>query len=549
MLTIASAAQAPSQRHPAWLSRLLSGLLIATLLILSGCAALPPPVPREPTQALPASQNELLGRIAAQSLAVQSMAADSAAAGSSGFRPLPVSSFAMDARLTLARNAQKSLDLQYYLLQNDTTGHALVRAVRDAAQRGVRVRLLVDDLYTADNDKMLQALAAFPNIEIRLFNPFPAGRAYAFTRWLFALGDFARINHRMHNKLFIADGAFAIAGGRNIADEYFFTSKDGNFVDFDLLLAGDAVPRLAATFDSYWNSPRIFPLHTIAPPKESPQALRDEFERLTADALNSYPPPPPTTPDLLGYTPLSADLQHPPLRLLYGSIDVFADDPEKVSGRSESGTDTTTVTARAGMAMAEAQHEVVVGSPYFIPGQPGMAGLRRARENGVRVVVITNSLASNDEPFASAAYGRYRVAMLKLGAELYETDSSQLKHDVDFSAALRSSVGRSHSKLIVIDRRTTFVGSMNMDFRSSRVNTELGMLVHSPELAKIVLALGERVNSVGSYKLRLDPSGEHVQWISINKGVETVYDSEPGVDFGTRLKLLLLFPFIAESLL
>jgi putative cardiolipin synthase len=413
----------------------------------------------------------------------------------------------------------------------------------------VRVRLLVDDLYTADNDKMLQALAAFPNIELRLFNPFPAGRAFALTRWLFALGDFARVNHRMHNKLFIADGAFAIAGGRNIADEYFFTSKGGNFVDFDLLVIGAAVPQLAAVFDNYWNSPRIVPLQAIDPPRRPAQALREEFERLTADAVGAYPRPAPA-PDLLGYLPLSAELQgSAPLKLQFGSIEVFADDPEKVSGRSESGTDATTVTARVGRAMAEAQTEVVVGSPYFIPGKAGMEGLRRARENGVHVAMITNSLASNDEPFASAAYGRYRLAMLKLGAELYETDSSQLKHDKLIGAALGGSVGRSHSKLIVIDRSTTFVGSMNMDFRSSRVNTELGLLVHSTELAKNVLELGERVRDVGSYRLRLDPGGHHVQWVSTEGGGETVYDDEPGVDVATRLKLLLLFPFIAESLL
>jgi putative cardiolipin synthase len=178
-----------------------------------------------------------------------------------------------------------------------------------------------------------------------------------------------------------------------------------------------------------------------------------------------------------------------------------------------------------------------------------MAGLRQARANGVRVEVMTNSLASNDEPFASAAYGRYRVEMLKLGAELYETDSSQLKNDSLIAAALHASIGRSHSKLIVIDRRTTFVGSMNMDFRSSRVNTELGMLVDSPELAQNVLSLAERVRAVGSFRLRLAQPGDRLQWVGNVNGAETVYESDPGVDFGTRLQLWLLFPFISESLL
>ncbi|GGC75794.1 phospholipase D family protein [Undibacterium terreum] len=516
---------------------LLSALAGATLL-LHGCASLPPPLKREPTLAIPASQNETLGRIAVQSMV---------GGEQSGFRPLPISTYSMDARLTLARRAQATLDLQYYLLQNDVTGHKLLREVRDAALRGVRVRLLVDDLYTAESDDMLLALAAYPNIEIRLFNPFPVGRSSTTLRWTLSLGDFSRINHRMHNKMFIADGAFAVAGGRNIADEYFFSSKGGNFVDFDMLIAGDAVPRMAAVFDGYWNSPRVYPFLPFKETRETPQALREGFERLTADAIPAYPTPG-DKPDLLGYHPVSADMQRPPLKLLYGSIDVFADDPEKVTGRAERGGDATTVTARVGKAIANTKIEIMVGSPYFIPGQLGMDAMRHAREHGVQVNVMTNSLASNDEPFASAAYGRYRVPMLKMGVNLYETDSSQLKNDPLIGTALGNTVGRSHSKLIVIDRHVTFVGSMNMDFRSSRLNTELGLLIDSPEFAAQVLSLAERVRSVGSYRLQLS-ADDHLQWVGTKDGVETVHDHEPDVGLGTKLQLWLVFPFISEGLL
>lgn len=518
------------------LPRLLSLLLLS---IAGGCATLPPPIEKPYVEAIPSSQDTELGRLAARS---------DPGGGLSAFRPLPLSSFSMDARLTLVRAARRTLDVQYYLLQNDVTGHALTRALRDAAARGVRVRLLVDDLYTADNDEMLVRFAAHPNIEVRLFNPFPTGRAFALTRWMFSLGDFSRVNHRMHNKLLIADGAFAIAGGRNMADEYFFSSKSGNFVDFDLLVTGDAVPRLAKIFDRYWNSPRIYPLGEIEHSRLAPEQLRAEFETLTADARSAYSTPP-DKPDLLGYRPVSADLARPPLELLRGRIDVFADDPEKVSGRSESGTDPNTVTAIVGRAMSQAKSELVVGSPYFIPGKLGMDGLAIARKNGVRIDIVTNSLASNDEPLASAAYGRYRVPMLKLGVNLFETDTAQLRNDALIGPALGTTIGRSHSKLIVIDRRTTFVGSMNLDFRSSRVNTELGMLVDSPELAEKVLALAERVKAVGSYRLRLDESGKHVRWVSTFNGTEQVLDDEPGVSFGTRLQLLFLAPFVSESLL
>jgi putative cardiolipin synthase len=513
---------------------------VALSALLDGCATLPPPVVRPPSAAVAASTGNELGRIAAQSVP---------ASAPSAFRPLPLSAYAMDARLTLVRRAEASLDLQYYLLQNDVTGHKLLRAVRDAALRGVRVRLLVDDLYTDESDRMLLCLAAYPNVEVRLFNPFPSGRSQFLTRWVASIYDFSRINHRMHNKMFIADGAFAIAGGRNIADEYFFSSKGGNFVDFDLVVAGDAVPRMQAIFDAYWNSPRVYPLHAIESTSDPAPLLRDEFEKLTADAVDAYPPPAPDAPDILGYLPLSADIAHPPLKLFTGSIDVFADDPEKVTGRAERGDDATTVTSRVGRAMAAARSEVVIGSPYFIPGQLGLDGVRNAQKAGVHIEVITNSLASNDEPFASAAYARYRVPMLKAGVDLYEVDTTQLHNDPLISAALRGSIGRSHSKLIVIDRRIVFVGSMNMDFRSSRENTELGLLVDSPDLARVVLALAQRVRSIGSYRLRLAQPGDQLQWVANINGTERIYDSDPEVDFGTQLKLWLFFPFVSEGLL
>jgi putative cardiolipin synthase len=515
-------------------------LLLAALTLLQGCASLPPPAQRAQTEAIPARAGVELADLAALSVPVGSP---------SGFRPLPLSAWSMEARLTLVRHAKQSLDLQYYLLQNDMTGHTLLRAVRDAAQRGVRVRILVDDLYTAQSDRMLLAVEAYPNIEVRLFNPFPAGRSFAWSRWAFALSDFARVNHRMHNKLLIADGAFAVAGGRNIADEYFFSSKDGNFVDFDLLVAGEAVPQLAAIFDRYWNSPRVYELKQLEPDRDKPDDARAAFEELSSDAKDAFPPLAPDKVDLLGFHSLGNDIGTPPFKMLGGTIEVFSDDPEKASGRSERIEDPTTVTSRVIGAIAEAKSEVVAASPYFVPGERGMRGLRAVRDKNVHVEILTNSLASNDEPLATAAYSHYRKPLLKMGVELYETDSSQLKHDKLFSTALRASVGRSHSKLIVIDRHLTFVGSMNLDFRSSRLNTELGMLVESTELAEDVLRLKDYVKSVGSFRLRLAPDGEQVQWVGSEDGKETVYDDDPGVDFGKRLEVWLLSPFVSESLL
>jgi cardiolipin synthase C len=526
--------------HVGALAGLAPTAVLVLALLTAGCATLPPLEARAPSAAIPTSSDEALGRVARASLPADV---------DSGFRPIPLSAFSMDARLTLARRAQKTLDLQYYLLQNDVTGHTLLRAVRDAALRGVRVRILVDDLYTASSDQMLLDLAAYPNLEIRLFNPFPAGRGSTLTRWMLSANEFSRVNHRMHNKMFIADGAFAIAGGRNIADEYFFSSKEGNFIDFDLLLAGAAVPRMAAIFDKYWNSPRVYPLHAIEDANADPEVLRNDFERISADAVTAYPTPPPDTPDLLGWYPVSADMQKPSLKLLYGHVEVFADDPEKVSGRSEAGTDTTTVTYRALDAIGAAKFEVTIGSPYFIPGKNGLERMQSIRERGVAINVVTNSLASNDEPFASAAYGSYRVRMLQMGANLYELNPAELKNDALIGSALHSTIGRSHSKLIIIDHNLTFVGSMNMDLRSSRLNTEFGMLVESPELAGEVLGLATKVLSAGTFKLRLAEPGDHLQWVATENGKEKVYDDEPEVPISTQMQIFLLFPFVSESLL
>ena len=472
---------------------------------MQACASLPPVDVRPPSAAIPASLEEALGRIAQQSVAQGS---------DSAFRPLPISAYSMDARLALARHAQRSLDLQYYPLQNDSTGRTLLRAVRDAAQRGVRVRILVDDLYTASSDRMLLGLAAYPQVEIRLFNPFPSGRAFMATRWAFSLFDFARVNHRMHNKMFIADGAFAVAGGRNIADEYFFHSNEGNFIDFDLLIAGAAVPRMEAIFDRYWNSRRVYPLGAIEASRDRPEELRAAFDDLTATSESAFAPLSADEHDPLGYSPLSRDIERPALRMLQGRIDVIADDPEKVSGRSERGDDETTVTSQVIAVLQAANAQVLLASPYFVPGRRGMNTLEGLRARDVEVKVVTNTLAANDEPFASAAYARYRKRLLEMGVDVYEVSSKVLKSDRHFGPELGASIGRSHAKIAVIDRRTTFVGSMNLDFRSSRENTELGLLIDSPELADDVSGLIDGICAVGTYHLKLRDTDRSVQWVT-----------------------------------
>jgi len=518
------------------LHRLRTLAALALVTLASACAVL---APREatPSAAIAADAQQGLGRIAAASVGADR---------ESGFRALPAAAFAMDARLALIERAGHSLDLQYYLVDDDEAGHLLLRALRDAAARGVRVRLLVDDLYTAGSGDLLLGLAAHPNVEVRLFNPFPSGRRAMTTRFALSLFDFARVNHRMHNKLFIADGAFAIAGGRNIADAYFRRGKDANFVDFDLLLAGAVVPELAAIFDRYWNSTHAYPLEAVETPGDDLGARREAFDRLTASADADRARLAPDVRDPLGHAPLSADLPQAPLHLAYGRVRVRADDPDKVRGTVPP---SHSVSAAFVESCASAQHSIKLASPYFIPGDVGLDALRRARERGVTVELLTNTLAANDEPFAAAAYARYRPALLQMGVEVNEVSSQQMHRSHLFSQAIGSSTGRSHAKLTVIDDRIVFVGSMNMDLRSARANTELGLWIESPELAAQVNAMFDLVRAGATYRLRLDASHERVQWLARDGDAETVHDSDPELGAGMRLKLDLLSPLIPESLL
>lgn len=512
-------------------------VLLTCVLLLTGCASLRPSGNALQT-ALPHADDSTLGRIAARSVP----------GDASGLRPLPQSRYSMDARLALAARAERSLDLQYYLLQNDATGRQLLLAVRDAARRGVRVRILVDDLYTARSDRLLDALDAFPNIEVRVFNPFPAGRAYAATRWAFSLFDLARVNHRMHNKLFIADGSFAVLGGRNIADEYFFQSREGNFVDFDLLVAGRVVGDLERSFDDYWNSPRVYRLAALEPRDDGGNRSQRAFDE-QANGAGPFTPPPVDALDIFGRPSMTQALSGAAVTLEPAWIRVVADDPEKVGGKAESGRDDSTVTAHVLAALEEARSDVLLVSPYFVPGARGIEAIEALRARGVKVTLLTNTLASNDEPYASVAYARYRKRMLRAGVEIHEIGSSRLRTNEDVGPVLGTTIGRSHAKLVVVDHRLTFVGSMNMDLRSSRENTEIGAFIDSEPLAGEVLALTAGLDRAGSYRVRFKSGSDDLQWVATEGGHEIVYEDEPEVDVATRLKAIFIAPFIGEGLL
>jgi len=552
-----SSAAGPRLRH----RRTLWLAMVLLWLGLTGCAGLPAAHSGKTSVALPASPDTVLGALALRaalrvpggeesaqrSALVGVPLAPGATIARSGLRPMPDADIALDARITLIRRAQASLDLQYYQIGNDETGRLFLRELRDAAQRGVRVRLLVDDFYTHGMDRLLQGLAAHPNVEVRLFNPFASGRTDTLGRLVNLALDFRRLNHRMHNKMFVADGAMAIVGGRNMADGYFFRGPD-NFIDFDALMLGPVVGQLQRIFDRYWNSQQVYPVDAVAPSADSALVLRDDFDRLVAGSRTELGT---ANADSYGVPPLSMDLEEGLERLIWAEATAFADEPDKVvHGGVDADLSDTTV-YRAVRAFQETRSELLLFSPYFVPGRVGMEALKSARDHGKSVRVITNSMATTDEPLASLAYERYRIPMLKLGIELYELrplqESSELRLGPGASRA------RWHAKMAFIDRKTMLLGSLNLDQRSATTNTELGLLIHSPVFADRTLRFfnATRDRDVRHvYQVKLKPDGSGLQWVALKgEGRAEPLDEEPDVDYLQRLQLLLMSPFVSEDLL
>jgi putative cardiolipin synthase len=525
----ARAAQAFRPRPPAMFA------LLAAIL-LAGCGALPQRVERPDSSALAPSPDSPLVEIARASTPAPNL---------SGFRLMPLGLYSLDARIQLARRARHSLDLQYYLIQNDDTGRLLLRNVRDAALRGVRVRLLVDDLYTSGGDPLFIGLAAFPNVEVRLFNPFCCGRDSLLSKYTASITDFGRLNHRMHNKLFIADGAVAVAGGRNIADEYFMRSMTDNFVDMDAFIVGSVVPQLAAIFDRYWNSPQVYPVETIIHTDlDRGQLQRDFNQRVDeGEQMMSLVLPP---VDILGYGPISEDLDAGRLGLIWGKATAFADSPAKVTATSDEMARSMSVSMNVMDMVMASRTEVVISSPYFIPGTTGVAAFAELRKRNVKVTILTNSLASNDEPLVHTGYARYRVDLLKTGVDLYELSPTRIQHNKRLMLP-GASLGRLHAKTAVLDQSKVFIGSMNLDPRSASKNTELGIIAEAPQLAREVIRVIHISKLQSAYRLRFADKSQKLEWLTMDEDGEVVLSEEPDVTPLMRFQNMLLAPFVPEQ--
>jgi putative cardiolipin synthase len=507
----------------------------AAAILLAGCGALPLRADLPVTTALPPAPDSPLVRIAEASIP---------APDQTGFRLMPLGVYSLDTRIQLAQRAKYSLDLQYYLIQNDGTGRLLLRSLRDAALRGVRVRLLVDDLYTSGSDPLLIGLAALPNFEVRLFNPFCCDRDSVASKYVYSFAHFKRLNHRMHNKLFIADGAMVVAGGRNIADEYFNRSATDNFVDMDGFMIGAVVPQLTRIFDNYWNSPQVYPAEDIIHTGFDRARLRNDLD----DYLDDGKVPELVLPsnDILGYGPISEDLDAGRVGLIWGKATAYSDPPAKVTAKSEEEARKLSVNLSVITMIRAANSEVVVVSPYFIPGRTGIEAMAKLRARGVKLTLLTNSLASNDVPLAHTGFARYRVDMLRLGVDIYELSPTRVRKNKRLFIP-GTSLGRLHFKTVVIDEATVFIGSMNLDPRSASKNTELGIVAESPQLAREVIRVIQISKLQSAYRLRFGPDGKSLQWLTADEQGEVVLTEEPDVTPFARFQSMLLSPFVPEQ--
>jgi putative cardiolipin synthase len=511
--------------------RCLSVLIaLAGLAGLAGCASLPD------RSTLHAPASRAVEPSARTSLGALARDAVRRSGHASAFKLLPLSNAAFETRIELAQRAERSLDLQTFVLHGDESGGVLLRSLREAAARGVRVRILVDDLHTDTAEPMLSDLAAFAGVEVRLVNPFVRLRGSREAKLLSSLDQLGRVNHRMHNKVLVADNALAVFGGRNVGNEYFLRAEEGNFIDLDVLAAGDAVERLSDSFDDYWNSEFAWPIDAIVPPRDTPLRRRERFDAATSSL--SLPPVRPPPERLRRFATAPAEIRSGLLLLAGAESEVVADPVDKLQG-TRIGRREGTVRAVVGDAGRAAREEVYVVSPYFIPGTIGMESLRLNRRNGVRLKLLTNSLAATDEPAVHAGYLAFRRELLELGMEIHELSPSMARDQLRLGRFAPSAL---HVKAIFFDRERVFIGSMNLDGRSEQYNTEVGVMLHSVALAAELREVLD-FESV-SYRVELGPDG-NVRWVGRLDGRDVVLSSEPEVGPMRKLvsKLLgLLIP-------
>ncbi|RYF23591.1 MAG: phospholipase D family protein [Comamonadaceae bacterium] len=630
----------PSRHWPRWL------LLGALPWLLAACAGLPQDVDRPVSSALPPSTQTTLGQIA------RDRTPAAARASASGFLLLSGPQDAYGSRLALVREAQKTLDLQYYAIHADASSERLLRGVVSAARRGVRVRILLDDFHSTGRNALVMRMAFEPNIEMRMFNPVAGTRGSSLGRMWGSLTDFARVQQRMHNKLFLADNVMGVTGGRNLGDAYFGISEAANFVDMDVLAVGPIVQEMSRSFDTYWNNPRAYPVQSLITQEElarirsqvlqgdgsesaeaadpgaahvaesaspSPQqpSTGGASSKPSTNASASGGPAPPDgepRPSPGGATPeqrarvwnkQAMDLKA--VTYVWAPAVMLADKPTKIplddsalaqteaaagtpadastppapsvaegstarpaasspsadaaaaATPGDAGSVRTVPTTSSGdtvvdgllKLMAQTRHELLIISPYFVPGADMKAAFAEARARGVRIRILTNSLASNDAPIAHVGYARHREELLDMGIELYEMRSEQASVGSAFGSSGGGATGESrsmlHSKVLVVDGRLLVIGSMNLDLRSQLQNTEIALLIRSRDLSREASQQIEEAMRTGAW--HVEREGRALVWRAPQGSGLQDATADPDSSMGLRLLLKLLGPLAPDHLL
>lgn len=513
---------------------------------MTGCASLPSQVDRPVSTALANPMETRLGQL------VQARAAQAGTRNDSGFALVGNAELAFTSRMTLIKAAQKTLDIQYYAIFADDTTERMFEALREAAGRGVRIRILLDDFNTSGKNAQVLKLAFEKNIELRLFNPIPGGRGSMVLRILSNLKDVARMQRRMHNKMLVADNAVAITGGRNLGETYFGQSDGTNFVDIDVLAAGRIARDLSRSFDQYWNNLLAYPVQSLMT-KDELEALKPKPVAASPVAPSSAPQPAADAAESLLVKPLAAAADAPSalpdstdLRLLawtWAPSVLLVDKPSKIAADADDVAEAQE-TAVDGLLqlMSQAKSDLLIVSPYFVPGDVMMGQFAELRRRGIRVRVLTNSLASNDAPAAHVGYARYREALLAMGIELYEMRAEQEGTVRSFGSGVGSTGGSKggsraslHAKVVVMDGRLLVVGSMNLDLRSKLQNSEVAIIIRNRKLSQETTQMIEPALASGAYHVELI-NGKLVWRAPQGSGLK---DSTTEPDASLTLKLLL----------
>lgn len=507
------------------------GLLILIVALLTACG--PPPLQeKEPSQALTIQEgaDTLLGQ-ALMPLTRQH-------AGLSGVVPLGDSLDAFAARMLMITTAQRTVDARYYIWRDDITGNLLLQALHDAARRGVRVRLLVDDNGTSGLDDRLALLNAQANAEVRLFNPFP----FRVFKPLWFLTDFSRLNRRMHNKSLTIDGQATVVGGRNIGDEYFGATQDVAFADLDVMAVGTVVDDVSYDFDHYWNSQSAYPVEQLvkAPNPREVQALeKEETRALTLPGAEAYIRAVKTSDFIENLLAQRLEFHWVPVRMV-------SDDPAKVLGKAQP---ETMLTARLAEILDRPTRSVDLVSPYFVPTKQGVQAFGQLADQGVQIRILTNAMEATDVIAVHAGYMKYRIPLLDRGIALFEMRGNQTVERPREKAGPFGSSGTSlHAKTFSADGERIFVGSFNFDPRSARLNTELGFVIEDKLLAQKVSDAFDHTIPRVAYQLERDPQ-HGIAWMERHAGKTTRLTTEPSTSFWKRLVMRFLSRLPIESLL